>query len=98
MTADTEAFLARYRIAERRDSGSSLKFCAIARGDADLYPRLAPTMEWDIAAGHAVLIAAGGSVTAPDGQPLVYGKAAQGFLNEHFVAWGTAEPIRSAAG
>lgn len=97
MTPDTEAFLARYRIAERRDSGSSLKFCAIARGDADVYPRLAPTMEWDIAAGHAVLTAAGGAVTAPDGQPLVYGKAAQGFRNEHFVAWGTAEPIRPDA-
>ncbi len=97
MTADTEAFLARYRIAERRDSGSSLKFCTIARGDADIYPRLAPTMEWDIAAGHAVLIAAGGSVTRPDGQPLVYGKAATGFRNEHFVAWGAAEPIPSDA-
>lgn len=93
MTPDTEAFLARYRIAERRDSGSSLKFCTIARGQADIYPRLAPTMEWDIAAGHAVLIAAGGDVTGTDGQPLVYGKAATGFRNEHFVAWGTPHPL-----
>jgi 3'(2'),5'-bisphosphate nucleotidase len=93
MTPETEAFLARYPIAERRDSGSSLKFCAIARGDADIYPRLAPTMEWDIAAGHAVLVAAGGSVTSPDGVPMRYGKAASGFRNGDFVAWGTLSPI-----
>lgn len=96
MTQETEAFLGQYRIGERRDSGSSLKFCAIARGDADIYPRLAPTMEWDIAAGHAILIAAGGSVTGPEGQPLAYGKAAAGFRNEHFVAWGAPKPIPSS--
>ncbi|MGE0698031.1 MAG: 3'(2'),5'-bisphosphate nucleotidase CysQ [Hyphomicrobiaceae bacterium] len=94
MTPETEAFLARYAISERRDSGSSLKFCAIARGDADLYPRLAPTMEWDIAAGHAVLAAAGGAVTDPDGGPFPYGKARAGFLNGHFVAWGAPMPLR----
>lgn len=93
MTAETEAFLARYAIAERRDSGSSLKFCVVARGDADIYPRLAPTMEWDIAAGHAVLIAAGGSVTSPDGTALRYGKAERGFRNGDFVAWGASKPI-----
>ncbi len=93
MTVETEAFLARFAIAERRDSGSSLKFCAIARGDADIYPRLAPTMEWDIAAGHAVLAAAGGSVTSADGTPLRYGKAESGFRNGHFVAWGTPRPL-----
>ncbi len=93
MTAETEAFLGRYAIAERRDSGSSLKFCAIARGDADIYPRLAPTMEWDIAAGHAVLVAAGGTVTSPDGAPMRYGKVESGFRNGHFVAWGTSEPM-----
>jgi len=93
MTVETETYLARYAIAERRDSGSSLKFCAIARGDADIYPRLAPTMEWDIAAGHAVLQAAGGSVTAPDGQPMQYGKAEAGFRNGHFVAWGSSTPL-----
>jgi len=95
MTAETEAFLARFPIAERRDSGSSLKFCAIARGDADIYPRLAPTMEWDIAAGHAVLAAAGGSVTGPAGEPFLYGKADAGFRNGHFVAWATPQPIAS---
>lgn len=93
MTPETEAFLSRYPIAERRDSGSSLKFCAIARGDADLYPRLAPTMEWDIAAGHAVLRAAGGAVTDPGGAPMRYGKSEQGFRNASFVAWGTAQPF-----
>jgi 3'(2'), 5'-bisphosphate nucleotidase len=94
-TPETEAFLGRYVIAERRDSGSSLKFCAIARGEADIYPRLAPTMEWDIAAGHAVLAAAGGSVTAPDGGPIRYGKVETGFRNSDFVAWGAPEPIRA---
>ena len=93
MTAETEAFLARYAIAERRDSGSSLKFCMIARGEADIYPRLAPTMEWDIAAGHAVLAAAGGSVTTPLGQPFRYGKAEGGFRNGDFVAWGAATAL-----
>lgn len=93
MTLDTEHYLARYSIAERRDSGSSLKFCTIARGDADIYPRLAPTMEWDIAAGHAVLAAAGGSVTSPDGAQLKYGKKMTGFRNGDFVAWGAPNPI-----
>lgn len=93
MTPETEGYLARYAIAERRDSGSSLKFCAIARGDADIYPRLAPTMEWDIAAGHAILVAAGGTVTNPDGSPFEYGKVASGFRNGDFVAWGSPNPI-----
>lgn len=93
MTPETEAYLGRYAIAERRDSGSSLKFCTIARGEADIYPRLGPTMEWDIAAGHAVLAAAGGSVTTPDGAPLRYGKTESGFRNGHFVAWGAPAPI-----
>lgn len=93
MTPETETYLSRYAIAERRDSGSSLKFCAIARGEADIYPRLAPTMEWDIAAGHAVLVAAGGAVTTPDGKPFQYGKAGAGFRNGDFVAWGAAAPI-----
>ncbi len=92
-TPETEAFLARYAVAERRDVGSSLKFCTLARGEADIYPRLGPTMEWDIAAGHAVLVAAGGSVTDPAGGPLAYGKADRGYLNGHFVAWGTRAPL-----
>lgn len=64
--------------------GSSLKFCIVAEGSADIYPRLSPTSEWDTAAAHAVLLAAGGRVDGPDGDPLRYGKRA--FLNRGFVA------------
>lgn len=64
--------------------GSSLKFCIVAEGAADIYPRASPTSEWDTAAGHAVLLAAGGMVDGPDGAPLAYGKPA--FLNRAFVA------------
>jgi 3'(2'), 5'-bisphosphate nucleotidase len=64
--------------------GSSLKFCLVAEGRADIYPRLSPTSEWDTAAGHAVLLGAGGRVDGPDGTPLMYGKAA--FLNRGFCA------------
>jgi 3'(2'), 5'-bisphosphate nucleotidase len=64
--------------------GSSLKFCIVAEGQADIYPRASPTSEWDTAAGHAVLLAAGGLVDGPDGQPLRYGKPT--FLNRAFVA------------
>ena len=64
--------------------GSSLKFCIVAEGRADIYPRLSPTSEWDTAAGHAVLLAAGGRVDGPDGKPLRYGKPA--FLNRGFCA------------
>ena len=67
-------------------SGSSLKLCLVAAGEADLYPRLGRTMEWDIAAGHAVLRAAGGHVSTLDGRELAYGK--RGFENPHFVASG----------
>jgi 3'(2'), 5'-bisphosphate nucleotidase len=75
--------------------GSSLKFCIVAEGRADIYPRLSPTSEWDTAAGHAVLLAAGGRVDGPDGDPLAYGKRA--FLNRGFVATGgwKATPIGS---
>ena len=64
--------------------GSSLKFCIVAEGEADIYPRASPTSEWDTAAGHAVLLAAGGLVDGPDGASLHYGK--QAFLNRAFVA------------
>lgn len=67
---------------------SSIKFVRIAEGAADLYPRHGPTMEWDIAAGHAVLEQAGGSVLTPEGQPVLYGKAGEGFRNGWFVAKG----------
>jgi 3'(2'), 5'-bisphosphate nucleotidase len=81
-----ERLLAGYRIAARIVAGSSLKFCLIAAGEADLYPRLGRTMEWDTAAGHAVLAAAGGRVTTLDGAELRYGKP--GLANPHFLAWG----------
>jgi len=81
----TNDYIARYRVAEFKSSGSSLKFCLIAAGEADFYPRLGRTMEWDTAAGHAVLRAAGGSVLRlHDHQPLAYGKP--GFENPHFLA------------
>lgn len=87
--ADTEAFLSRLGVTDRRAAGSALKFCLVAEGEADVYPRFAPTMEWDTAAGHAVLIAAGGRVEAPDGSPFMYGKHEAGYLNGGFVAWGS---------
>ncbi len=91
MTDATGRFLDRFQVCERRSAGSSLKFCLIARGDADIYPRIGgKTCEWDIAAGHAILAAAGGAVTAPDGAPLHYGKIAAGFVNTDYVAWGRA--------
>ncbi len=83
---ETDEFLAEFTITERVDAGSSLKFCRLAEGAADLYPRLGRTMEWDTAAGHAVLACAGGTVTRLDGSPLLYGK--DGFENPHFVARG----------
>lgn len=72
--------------------GSSLKFCIVAQGKADIYPRAAPTSEWDTAAGHAVLLAAGGLVEGPDGEALRYGKPA--FLNRAFVATSGWKPPR----
>lgn len=82
------AFLAGRKVAAQRNAGSSLKLCLVAEGEADVYPRLGRTMEWDIAAGHAVLVAAGGRVETMAGEPLSYGKP--GFDNPHFAAWGLA--------
>ena len=92
-SAETDAYLQRFRIAEIVSAGSSLKLCRIAEGAADLYPRLGRTMEWDIAAGHAVVTAAGGSVETLDGRRLAYGKP--GFENPHFVVRGL--PLRTAS-
>ena len=75
-------------VIDRRALASSLKFGLIAKGEADVYPRVGPTCEWDTAAGHAVLAAAGGTVTTIDGAPLLYGHAERGFENPDFVAWG----------
>lgn len=87
--AALDTFLADFRIAEQVNAGSSLKFCLVASGKADLYPRFGRTMEWDTAAGHAVLLAAGGSVVeAETGEPLQYGKP--GFENPYFIARGKA--------
>jgi 3'(2'),5'-bisphosphate nucleotidase len=90
--AETEAYLQRFAIAERVSAGSSLKFCLIAEGAADIYPRPGRTMEWDTAAGEAVLTAAGGRVETLDGEPLGYGKRGRpddaDFANPGFVAFG----------
>lgn len=84
--AETQAFLDREGVAERISSGSSIKFCLLAEGKADLYPRFGPTMEWDTAAGHAVLLAAGGHVVTRHGAPFLYRKP--GFRNPGFIATG----------
>jgi len=94
--AQTEAFLARLPILERRSAGSSLKFCAIAEGSADVYPRFGPTMEWDIAAGEAVLRAAGGIVVTPSGAPMLYCKKESRLRNGAFIAWGDPAYARRA--
>ncbi|HLY04847.1 MAG TPA: 3'(2'),5'-bisphosphate nucleotidase CysQ [Rhizomicrobium sp.] len=86
--ASTDEYLARFPVREFVSAGSSLKFCLVAAGEADIYPRLGRTMEWDTAAGHGVLVAAGGSVVTIDGRPFVYGKAEEKFANPFFVARG----------
>ncbi|MES2897102.1 MAG: 3'(2'),5'-bisphosphate nucleotidase CysQ [Pseudomonadota bacterium] len=89
MGEETLAKLARqYGFDLREAMDSSIKFCRIAEGAADIYPRHGPTMEWDVAAGHAVLEAAGGTVTTPEGETFHYGKALEGFRNGWFVAKG----------
>jgi len=82
-----EGFLARLGAHELKPVGSSLKFCMIAEGAADVYPRLGPTSEWDTAAAHAVVVGAGGTVVELDGQPLRYNTRAE-LLNPFFVAYG----------
>lgn len=84
LTEETKAFIQANNVADTKSSGSSLKFCLLARGDADLYPRYGPTMEWDTAAAHAVLVAAGGSIVNLDGTPLEYAK--ESFRNPYFIA------------
>jgi 3'(2'), 5'-bisphosphate nucleotidase len=88
LEATTEAFLQRLPVVSRLSCGSALKFCRIAEGSADIYPRLSPTSEWDVAAGHALVTAAGGFLTGPDGRPLSYGRAEVDFRIPAFVAWG----------
>lgn len=83
----TENWLSRFSRVERMDCGSSVKFCRIAEGKADVYPRLGRTSEWDIAAGDAVLSAAGGVVLTPAGEPVLYGQVARNLKVPSFVAW-----------
>jgi len=91
LEARTRAYMDRFPQAKVVQCGSSIKFCRLAEGAADLYPRLAPTHDWDIAAGHAILVAAGGQVSAPDGAPLAYGSA--DLLIPEFLASGA--PLRA---
>ena len=84
----TAAYLEKISGVQRNVSGSSLKFCRIAEGTADIYPRLVSLSEWDTAAGHALVVAAGGTVTTVDGQPLTYGRP--DFRAPPFIAWGAA--------
>jgi len=84
----TEDFLARLPVARRFLCGSAVKFCYLAQGEADVYPRLSPTHEWDIAAGCAILTAAGGAVTGPSGAQLRFGRRSEKFLVPGFIAWG----------
>jgi 3'(2'), 5'-bisphosphate nucleotidase len=86
MNEETRTFIEQLGDHELVQAGSSLKFCRIAEGQADIYPRLGPTCEWDTGAAHAVLVAAGGKVTQLDGTPLAYGK--ENVLNPYFVASG----------
>ncbi|MBB4952652.1 3'(2'), 5'-bisphosphate nucleotidase [Agrobacterium vitis] len=92
---ETEAFLQEAGITDIKSVGSSLKFCLLAEGEADVYPRFGRTMEWDTAAGDAVLRAAGGMTVGLDGQPLPYGKINQAhdsdFANPSFIAWGARQ-------
>ena len=84
----TESLLNSMGVRHRRAYGSALKFCLVAEGEADLYPRFSPTMEWDTAGGQAVLCAASGAVLDEGGAPLRYGENSEPFCNGGFVAWG----------
>jgi 3'(2'), 5'-bisphosphate nucleotidase len=92
-TAETDTFLDQHQITDCVSVGSSLKFCLLAKGVADIYPRFGRTMEWDTAAGDAVLRAAGGLTTCSDGSVFIYGKQNQThdapFANPFFISWGT---------
>ncbi len=92
----TDDYIGRYDVADMKSAGSSLKFCLVATGEADLYPRLGRTMEWDTAAGHAVLAGAGGRVVRFDDlEPLAYGK--DGFANPFFIAYAPGVSLQDAA-
>jgi 3'(2'),5'-bisphosphate nucleotidase len=96
-TPATDAVIARYRVGRLVAAGSSIKFCVVAAGEADLYPRMGATMQWDTAAGDAILRAAGGKVVTLDGKPLAYGPSdapgAKAYENPWFIATGGMDPI-----
>jgi 3'(2'), 5'-bisphosphate nucleotidase len=92
--AVSASFLKRLGPVKEIPFGSALKFARLAEGAVDVYPRLAPTFEWDVAAGHALVVAAGGAVAAPDRQALRYGRAHVEFRVDGFVAWGDAAAAR----
>ncbi len=92
-TPETDAFLEKFPVGELKSAGSSLKFCLVAAGEADIYPRMGRTMEWDTAAGHAVVQAAGGKVLTETGEHLTYNKAERGYDNPHFIVYGDVEPV-----
>jgi 3'(2'), 5'-bisphosphate nucleotidase len=89
----TEAFIAARPGAIRKTLGSAVKFARVAEGQADIYPRLAPTSEWDIAAGHAVVTAAGGTITDAHGAALQFGRGRAGFIVPEFIAWGDPSAV-----
>jgi 3'(2'), 5'-bisphosphate nucleotidase len=93
----TVALLDRLHVTNRMACGSALKFCRIAEGAADIYARLAPTCEWDVAAGHALVAAAGGTVTLPDGGALRYGETGSDYGVPAFIAWGDRTGVLDAA-
>ncbi len=94
--ARTEAFIAARPGAVRLQLGSAVKFARLAEGLADIYPRLGPTSEWDVAAGHAVVTAAGGTVTTETGAPLRFGEQEGGYLVPSFIAWGDPATVTRA--
>jgi 3'(2'), 5'-bisphosphate nucleotidase len=95
LDAATEDFLSRLPLDNRYLCGSSVKFCYLAQGEADIYPRLSPTREWDVAAGCAILAAAGGMVVRPQGGPLPFGRMAEKFLVPGFIAVGDPAVMNS---
>jgi 3'(2'), 5'-bisphosphate nucleotidase len=95
LTDETKDYIAKYAVADFKSAGSSLKFCLVATGEADLYPRVGRTMEWDTAAGHAVLLGAGGQVVRfDDHTPLTYGK--EDFANPYFIAYAPGVNLKTA--
>ena len=91
----TDDYINKYNVKDSKSAGSSLKFCLVATGEADIYPRVGRTMEWDTAAGHAVLLGAGGKVVRFDNhEPLEYGK--EGYANPFFIAYAPGVELKEA--